>query len=83
MMLVAFAAIGLVLVTLVITLADIGIQRKRNNTSYGVNGQTTMRKKNTWELTQLDCDIGCAWPHTSGPARTLYFSKSKLSDGSN
>ncbi len=68
-MLVALAAIALILVTFALVVADNYMQQKPNLNRATVN--SSFRRKNVWELTQLDCDLGCAWPHTSGPARTL------------
>ena len=70
-MIVTIAAVGLILVTIIFALADGRIQKNHSPKQFRTNEKVAMRNKNTWELTQLDCDIGCAWPHTSGPARAL------------
>ena len=70
-MIVTIAAISLIIVTILFALADGRIQKNHSPKQFRTNEQAAMRNKNTWELTQLDCDIGCAWPHTSGPARAL------------
>ena len=72
-MFVAYAAVSLVIVTVIISLYDQRVQKSRR----GRNGQRydthNYPHRNIWELTQLDCDFGSAWPHSSGPARALYL----------
>ncbi len=83
-MLVAYAAISLVIVTTIVALADRHIQDNRRPRYFQTSSNNAGRRKNPWELTQLDCDYGCAWPHTSGPGRTLIlkdeFRRQKSSD---
>ncbi len=78
-MLVAYTAVSLVVVTIIISLYDKRAQKSRKG-RYGQLSKQNYPRRNIWELTHISCDFGSAWAHTSGPARALQLQNGRKKD---